>query len=317
MKQWGAFALTLMLLGAALVTSQKQKIDAPVGPEAVLSLIADTEHELTRLPVSFTRMSDVEEIKIGNQLASEYGGEGLFAKSFPRTRVVQVYVNRVGARVAVGAHRKLPYQFHYISDPDFINAFALPGGHVFIGGGLMALMDSEDELASVLGHEVEHIDHYHCAERVQTQAALQKVPLGALVAIPVEVFEAGYSKTQELEADREGTRLAVKARYSPLGAVRMFQTFDRLYQERTRRAQSPAGRTFHAGARNPGRLFPLAPAALRAHRADSRHDLGRTLGGPDLRATAGSGVRVSDPTRRPSPGRAGTLRRRKRRRRAR
>lgn len=239
MKHWAAFALTLVLLGAALIASQKQRLDAPVGPEAVLSLIADSEHELTRLPVSFMRMSDLDEIKIGDQLAKEYEGGGMFAEKLPSTAIVQAYVGRVGARVAAGAHRKLPYRFHYISNPGFVNAFALPGGHVFIGGGLMALMDSEDELAGVLGHEIEHIDHYHCAERIQTQAALEKVPLGELVAIPAEVFEEGYSKTQELEADREGTQLAVKARYSPLGALRMFQTFGRLYQESERRAQSP------------------------------------------------------------------------------
>ena len=239
MKQWGAFALTLILLGAALVASEKQRIATPVGPDAVLSLVADSQRELTRLPARFTRMSDLDEIKIGNNLAKMYLSEGSSAKELPSTRAVQVYVSKVGARVSVGAERKLPYQFHYISDYNFINAFALPGGHVFIGAGLMALMDSEDELANVLGHEVEHIDRRHCAERIQTQAALQKVPLGELAAIPVEVFEEGYSKEQELEADREGTRLAVKARYSPLGAVRMFQTFDTLYGERQRRAQSP------------------------------------------------------------------------------
>jgi predicted Zn-dependent protease len=239
MKQWGAFAIILLLLGAALITSQKQRINAPVSPEAVLSLVADTEQELTRLPVTFTRMSDQEEIKIGNELAKEYRGLGGDAKHAATTRVVQAYVDRVGRRVAAGAHRKLPYRFHYVADPSFVNAFALPGGHVFIGGGMMALMDSEDELANVLGHEVEHIDHYHCAERVQTQAAVHKYPLDALVMIPVVVFEAGYSKTQELEADREGTRLAVKAGYSPLGAVRLFQTFDQLFQAKTRRAQSP------------------------------------------------------------------------------
>ena len=239
MKQWGAFAIILLLLGAALIASQKQRINAPVGPEAVLSLVGDTEHELTRLPVTFTRMSDEEEIKIGNELAKEYGGIGISGKDAPSTRVVQDYINKVGRRVSAGAHRKLPYRFHYISDPSFANAFALPGGHVFIGGGMIALMDSEDELANVLGHEVEHIDHYHCAERVQTQAAVHKLPLDALVMIPVAVFEEGYSKTQELEADREGTRLAVKADYSPLGAVRLFQTFDQLFQPKTRRAQTP------------------------------------------------------------------------------
>ena len=239
MKRWSAFIITVVLLGAALVASERQRIATPVGPEAVLSLIADTQHEITRLPVSFGRMSDADEIQIGNRLARVYLHEGLSSKATPHTRDVQIYINRVGARVAVGAQRKLPYQFHYVANSDFVNAFALPGGHVFIGGGLMAQMDSEDELASVLGHEVEHIDHYHCADRVQTEMALRKIPLGELVEIPVEVFEAGYSKNQELEADREGVRLAVKARYSPLGAVRMFQTFQRLFQEERGRARSP------------------------------------------------------------------------------
>lgn len=239
MKQWGMFAITLLLLGAALFRTQAQRFDAPVGPDAVLSLVGDTERELTRLPVSFTRISDDEEIRIGNQLVKEYSGQSRTAKDAPSKLAVQTYLNRVGRRVAGGAHRKLPYRFHYIPDPDFVNAFALPGGHVFVGAGLISLMDSEDELASVLGHELEHIDHYHCQERVQTQAALQKVPLGGLMSIPVEVFEEGYSKTQELEADREGMELAVRAGYSPLGALRLFQTLDRLYQQRARRAQTP------------------------------------------------------------------------------
>ena len=71
-----------------------------------------------------------------------------------------------------------------------INAFALPGGHVYVGGGLLQLMDSEDELAAVLGHEIEHIDHYDCGERVQREQALRRIPLGVIVALPVEVFEA-------------------------------------------------------------------------------------------------------------------------------
>ena len=73
----------------------------------------------------------------------------------------------------------------------------------------MDLMDSEDELAAILGHEIEHIDHYHCAERVQLEVRLRHLPLRGLFELPVRLFEAGYSKDQELEADREGTRLAV------------------------------------------------------------------------------------------------------------
>src|SRR5256884_9660442 len=92
-------------------------------------------------------------------------------------------------------------------------------------------MDSEDQLAAVLGHEIEHIDHYHCAERVQQEHALRKIPLAELFVLPIEIFQAGYSKDQELEADREGTRLAVEAGYSANGAIRMFETFQRLYEE--------------------------------------------------------------------------------------
>ncbi|MFZ0293149.1 MAG: aldehyde dehydrogenase family protein [Candidatus Sulfotelmatobacter sp.] len=110
---------------------------------------------------------------------------------------------------------------------------------MYVGGGLLQLMDSEDELAAVMGHEIEHIDHYHCAERVQQEEALRRLPLGGLVALPVELFEAGYSKDQELEADREGTRLAVQAGYSANGAIRMFETFDRLHNEYQARAKTP------------------------------------------------------------------------------
>ncbi len=110
---------------------------------------------------------------------------------------------------------------------------------MFIGKGLVSLMDTEDELAAVLGHEVEHIDHYHCAERTQQERIFRKIPLGELVALPIEVFEAGYTKDQELEADREGTRLAVEAGYSASGAVHMFEAFERLDKRYRERASSP------------------------------------------------------------------------------
>jgi predicted Zn-dependent protease len=92
---------------------------------------------------------------------------------------------------------------------------------------------------AVLGHEIEHIDHYDCAERVQREQALRKIPLGVIIALPVEVFEAGYSKDQELQADRDGTRLAVEAEYSATGAIRLFEVFARLYNEQESKAKTP------------------------------------------------------------------------------
>jgi predicted Zn-dependent protease len=144
--------------------------------------------------------------------------------------------------VAAHARRKLNYRFHLIADPDLINAFALPGGHVFIGMGLLGQMTSEDELAFVLGHELEHIDHYHAVERVQIEARLRNLNLdvvAAIAQIPMSLWQAGYSKEQEFEADREGLRLSVAAGYSPQGAVEMLTRLADLHREYVIHAGTP------------------------------------------------------------------------------
>jgi predicted Zn-dependent protease len=238
MKRWIALAAILVLGTAAIVFSERRKVDSGASAAAILYLIADTEHEITRMPVRFTRMSDADEIRAGDELAKGYFPDTQ-DKADPEFTKIQAYINQVGLRLAQRAHRKLPYRFHYVRDKAFVNAFALPGGHVFIGAGLLALMDSEDELAAVLGHEVEHIDHYHCAGRLQQEQAMHKIPLAELVALPVAIFQAGYSKDQELEADREGTQLSVEAGYSASGAIRMFETFQRLYDQVRAQAKTP------------------------------------------------------------------------------
>ena len=239
MKHWIWLTGIVGLSVAAIVTSERHKVDAPASPAAVLYLVADTEQELTRMPVNFTRMSDDEEIQIGDEIARMYGASFPENNKKDEVATVEKYLNQVGGVLTARTHRKLPYRFHYIPNEYMINAFALPGGHVYVGAGLLGLMDSEDELAAVLGHEIEHVDHYHCADRAQQEQALRRIPLGGLVAIPVLVFQAGYSKDHELEADREGTRLAVQAGYSANGAMRMFEEFDRMYKRyRVQRARA-------------------------------------------------------------------------------
>lgn len=242
MKHWIALSAIALLLTATIVVSEHRKLDVPASPAPILYFIADTEKELTRLPVNFTRMSDEEEIRAGDELAKAYvyNTQNTEVAANPDMAAIERYLTQVGSQVAANAHRKLPYKFHYVPEPGFVNAFALPGGHVYVGEGLLQLMDSEDELAAVLGHEVEHIDHFHCAERVQREEAMRKIPLAALMSLPVAIFQAGYSKDQELEADREGTTLAVAAGYSANGAVRMFETFARLFQElQNKKAKTP------------------------------------------------------------------------------
>ncbi|HZD32092.1 MAG TPA: M48 family metalloprotease [Candidatus Angelobacter sp.] len=227
MKHWTTFGVILLVAAIAVFMVQHDGVETRVSPAPILYFVADTEQELMRVPVTLTRLSDQEEIQIGNEMA-EAATSRFSASDTPESQPVAAYVSSVGSKVAQHAQRILPYRFHYIPDDRFINAFALPGGHVFIGKGLLNLMRTEDELASVLGHELEHIDLRHCVERVQIQTQARQIPLGSVAMIPIELFEAGYRKQQELDADRAGTVLAVSAGYSPQGAIDMFQKFQQV-----------------------------------------------------------------------------------------
>ncbi len=229
--------IILAIACAALYYSERHKQETRVGPEAVLNALADTQRGISRVPAAMTRLSDEEEIHMGDSMAQGYTSR--YEVNQPESIALQDYVSQVGVIVAAHARRKLQYKFHYIPDANLINAFALPGGHVFIGKGLILLMDSEDELANILGHEVEHVDNYHCVERFQLRTRLHDVPLSELLTLPVEFFQAGYTKDQELEADRDGTWLAVMAGYSPKGAVRMFEAYGRLERVYVQKAESP------------------------------------------------------------------------------
>jgi beta-barrel assembly-enhancing protease len=240
MKRIGVFIGVLLVAVSAIYFSERRHDSTPVSANAIVEVAADAQRDLSRVPMRFTRLSNEEEIAVGNGLAEQYSINS--TKMSPEELALDSYVHRVGSTVASQAHRRLPYSFHLLPNRSMINAFSLPGGPVYVGEGLLDLMTSEDELASVLGHEIEHIDHYHCAERVQVEAKLRNLKLGligALVQIPLSVWEAGYNKDEELEADREGMRVAVLGGYSPYGAVTLFETFAKLHNEYIIHARSP------------------------------------------------------------------------------
>ena len=243
MKRSVVFVVFFLILGfalAGLYWSQRRPKSTPVSANAILNMAADAQRDLSRVPMHFTRLSDEQEIAIGKELAVRYAIQS--RRLAPEEEGLEKYVTRVGGAVAVHAHRHLPYTFTVLPDHNMINAFSLPGGPVYIGEGMLDLMMSEDELANVLAHEIEHIDHYHCVERVQLEARLKNLNLdilGALLQIPIDFWEAGYHKDEEFEADREGMFLAVRSGHSPYGSVDMFERFAKLCDEYVIRAQSP------------------------------------------------------------------------------
>lgn len=145
------------------------------------------------------------------------------------------YVNEVGQKVAQNTERPdVKYQFFVIDSP-IINAFALPGGYVYVSRGLLALADNEAELAAVLGHEIGHITARHSAERVSQGflAQLGAVVLSAATGsqgvaqaanLGSELYIKSYSRGQEHQADELGVRYLNRSGYDTFAMSSFLQS---------------------------------------------------------------------------------------------
>jgi predicted Zn-dependent protease len=137
------------------------------------------------------------------------------------------YVAAIGERLARHAPRhRFDYTFRVV-DQDEPNAFALPGGYIFVSRGLLALTNSEDELANVIGHEIAHVAARHAAARQAVQEAMP-----GLVRFLARGSLAGYSRSQEKEADRLGQGIAALAGYDPDGMAEFLKHLE--FTERLR-----------------------------------------------------------------------------------
>ena len=145
--------------------------------------------------------------------------------------VKTAYVRRVGERLVAALENPLfEYQFHLVEDPS-PNAFALPGGYLYVTTGLIPILESEDELACILGHEIIHSNNRHSIKQMKKSIfpKLLEIPgnligmldsdLGNLFNAPIETSNsllfASYGRKSETEADTEGIDLAAKAGYDP------------------------------------------------------------------------------------------------------
>jgi predicted Zn-dependent protease len=172
---------------------------------------------------------------VGLDLAQEARGQ-LQMDVEPRTRAI---LDGIGPRLAACVANKLR-TFHFdaflCGEP---NAFALPGGFVFIGRPILDLCDwNEHEVAFILGHEMGHIIRGHAIDRIMTNSAVAaaarapiRSPLGVwLRNVGVRFLETAYSRDNELEADKLGVRLAAAAGYDPQGAIRLLTRLGQLHQ---------------------------------------------------------------------------------------
>jgi predicted Zn-dependent protease len=175
--------------------------------------------------VQKTAAPDDDELKIGRQLAGNLLGAVPLAKDAKAQR----YVNRVGRWVASQSDRPELKWYFGVLDSDDINAFALPGGYVFVTRGLFNLLANEAELAGVLGHEIGHVVLKHHLKVLKQSQAIDVVSglvssqarndelTQRVLGKGAEAVARGLDKNAEFEADRAGVVLATRAGYSPYG----------------------------------------------------------------------------------------------------
>jgi len=175
-----------------------------------------------------------QEIQLGLQAApeliQEMGGEARDSK-------LNAYVDKVGNRVLSSTEAgKSPFQFEFylLADNKTVNAFALPGGQVFITMGLYKLLKSEDQLAGVLGHEIGHVINRHGSEHMAKQELTQQLvqatqvasggyDQGMIAQYVGQMVNLKYGRDDEIESDKYGVKYLVESGYKPEAMIEVME----------------------------------------------------------------------------------------------
>jgi predicted Zn-dependent protease len=180
-------------------------------------------------------MTADDEIALGlqsaPQMAAEMGGEA------PSSEPAAQEVSRIGQRIVERSDaNKSPYkyQFHLLNDTQTVNAFALPGGQVFITRGLYDKLSDEAELAAVLGHESGHVVERHAAQQIEKSRLGQSIVMGtgiaasnrnngfatwAMADLANEMVQLKFSRDDESQADQRGLQFMTEAGYDPRAMI--------------------------------------------------------------------------------------------------
>ncbi len=191
----------------------------------------------------FNLMSEAQELQIGQESDVQIRQEmGVYDDPD-----LQRYVESIGLRMAQSSQRpNLPWHFTVIDSPA-VNAFALPGGYIYITRGILAYLNDESQVAGVLGHEIGHVTARHAAQQYSKQTAAQLgLGLGA-ISSPYARAGAGlasgglqllflkYGREDELQADRLGAEYEAKNGWDPEGLQSMLRTLARIDEQSDRR----------------------------------------------------------------------------------
>jgi predicted Zn-dependent protease len=312
MRLLSAIILSIALAAGANASDQKNKKDDP-------SQIGDRD-----IGKCLNFYSIDREMAWGKQLADEVARES----KIDNDPILSEYVNRVGQNLARNSDAKMPFTFRVI-DGEELNAFALPGGFVFVYTGLIKLASEEDEFAGALAHEIAHVAARHMTCRASEQQiakAASVIPgillggLGGLAAreaanVAVPMTFRSFSRHDEAEADYLGVQYMYAAGYDPMGAVSIFEKLEALQKTqpgavaRVLATHPMSSDRIHKTEEEIGRILPARPEyvvttseyrdvreRLIARDPSRKSDTGR----PVLRVKPGDGKADDDSDDRPT-----------------
>ena len=219
-------------------------------------------------------ISTDQEIALGVHAAPEMAAQ--FGGLDPDPRA-QELVDRVGQRIVArsdASRSNYPFEFHVLADQQTVNAFALPGGKVFMTAGLLHRLETEGQVAGVLGHEIVHVVGRHSAEHIAktqltqglTGAAViaasdpndsRSYQTAAMAALIGQLITLKYGRNDELEADRLGVKFMAEAGYDPRAMVQVMHVL----QEASKGGAPPEFFSTHP---NPERRIERIEEAIKA-----------------------------------------------------
>jgi len=205
----------------------------------ITDIIKDVAFNIDKEMRKGASMSIKEERKLGKSIARQLREHPRFLGKVdtPASRKWRKYIGRVSQPLLAEIKRKgITYHFHTI-DSDIVNAFAIPGGHIYFYTGLLERvggqwLSNEAQLAGILAHEISHVDLEHCVAVFQYLKRIGVKGSDRDAATVLTLARGPFSSNQEDEADENATRILHNAQYDPDQFVEMWKTWDKLQPKR-------------------------------------------------------------------------------------
>ncbi|HNX37725.1 MAG TPA: M48 family metallopeptidase [Candidatus Cloacimonadota bacterium] len=188
----------------------------------LLNLGLETVYELNNTVLDMTALTDAEENEIGAGVRTEIMTD---KTTYSTTKFdIQAIFKKITAKAG---RPDIAWECTPVTDPEF-NAFAIAGGKIFLNQGLLEGLETPDELAFVIAHEVAHIELKHCVRKIQASVRASQIDpvLGEIVAVGYQLYSYPFSQTQENEADERGVTLMKAAGFDKHGAVSFFNKLE-------------------------------------------------------------------------------------------